>query len=252
MNLVNNAFEAIEITGKIVVSTGVQHLASHDPGTELPVPGKYIVLRVADTGSGIPVDVLQHIFEPFYTKKVMGRSGTGLGLAVVWNTLQEHGGTVDVESDDEGTVFTAYLPVSTENKQHSPEDDTVDLQGTGTVLVVDDEGLQRDIGREILTKLGYEVETVSSGEDALLYLQAHSVDLLLLDMLMEPGMSGLQTYREIIKIQPGQKAVIASGFSESDDVKDALQLGVARFIKKPYSMKNLGLVAKEVLFSGSS
>lgn len=252
MNLVNNAFEAIDGSGCITISTKVRHLSGHGKGEELLGGGDYIALAVVDSGPGITEDVLQHIFEPFYTKKVMGRSGTGLGLAVVWNTMQEHDGTVVVESSEKGTLFTAYLPVTTEDRKVAGGDDEVaNLQGAGTVLVVDDEEIQRDIGEQILTTLGYEVVAVESGEKAILYLQDNRVDLLLLDMLMDPGLNGLQTYRGIIKIHPGQKAIIVSGFSESADVKAVLELGTAKFIKKPYSMKDLGLAARELLFASS-
>ncbi|MCD6533121.1 MAG: response regulator [Deltaproteobacteria bacterium] len=247
MNLVNNAFEAIEMSGEILISTRTEQISNLDSKAGQLENGEYVVLRVADSGAGISDDNLEHVFEPFYTKKVMGRSGTGLGLAVVWSTVQEHDGVVDVESDEAGTTFTVYLPVTGEEKPARQESESPDLQGEGIILVVDDEVVQRDIGRRILTKLGYQVETVESGEKAVAYLQTHKVDLVLLDMLMDPGLNGLQTYAEIIKLYPGQKAVIASGFSESKDVKAALLLGVSSFIKKPYKMKNLGLVVKEAI-----
>ena len=247
MNLVNNAFEAIEKSGKVLISTEKQQVSNQDSGAGLLKNGEYVVVRVADSGPGISAAALQHIFEPFYTKKVMGRSGTGLGLAVVWNTVQEHNGVVEVESNDRGTTFTVYLPVTAEEKPALQEDENLDLRGAGIILVVDDESVQRDIGRRILTKLGYQVEIADSGENAVAYLQTHRVDLVLLDMLMDPGMNGLQTYTEIIKLYPGQKAVITSGFSESDNVKAARRLGVSKFIKKPYSIKELGLAVKEVL-----
>jgi len=113
MNLINNGFEAIKIAGKITLSSCSQRFTTQCPELPLLEPGKYILLEVSDNGSGIPAEFLQHIFEPFYSKKVMGRSGTGLGLAVVWNTVLEHKGTVDVESNDKGTVFTVYLPATT-------------------------------------------------------------------------------------------------------------------------------------------
>lgn len=247
MNLVNNAFEAIELNGKIVLSTTRQRFSSQHPEIPLLEAGEYILLRVSDSGSGIPDDALQHIFEPFYTKKVMGRSGTGLGLAVVWNTVQEHKGTVDVTSNDQGTTFTLYFPVTTDEKQVQTEDAKENLHGTASILVVDDERIQRDIGHRILSKLGYQVHTAASGESAVAYLQNYPVDLVLLDMLMDPGMNGYQTYKEINSLYPDQKAIIASGFSENDDVKAALQLGASEFIRKPYSIEQLGRAVKRVL-----
>ncbi|MBN4068881.1 response regulator, partial [Desulfotalea psychrophila] len=174
-------------------------------------------------------------------------SGTGLGLAVVWNSVLEHKGTVDVTSNDNGTTFTVYLPVTTKEKITITENEAEDLRGTASILVVDDEKLQRDISNNILTKLGYTVQTAESGENAIIYLQNHSVDLVLLDMLMEPGLNGYQTYKEISELHPGQKAIIVSGFSESNDVKATLQLGANEFIKKPYSIELLGRTVKSVL-----
>jgi DNA-binding NtrC family response regulator len=124
----------------------------------------------------------------------------------------------------------------------------MNLQGKGEkILVVDDEPQQRNLSRSMLEILGYTVVCKDSGENALLYLQNHRVDLVLLDMLMDPGINGRQTYEQMIKINPGQKAIIASGFSESDDVKAALALGAGGFIQKPYSIDQLGRAIKEVL-----
>ncbi len=107
--------------------------------------------------------------------------------------------------------------------------------------MVDDEYDQREIASVLLTELGYTVYTVSGGEEAVEYMKIQNADLLLVDMLMEPGMDGLDTYREILKIRPGMKALITSGFSESDRVKEALKLGAGVYIKKPYTMEKIGL-----------
>ena len=247
MNLVNNAFEAIDLAGTISISTTSHEFTDGQTEGPLLEAGNYIVLRVSDNGSGMSADTLQHIFEPFYTKKVMGRSGTGLGLAVVWNTVQEHGGIIDVSSNNQGTTFSLYFPVTTVERQHSTKGAKEELQGTASILVVDDEPIQRDISHKILTKLGYTVHTADSGESAVDYLKDHSVDLVLLDMLMDPGMNGYQTYKAINLLFPGQKAIIASGFSESNDVKATLELGANLFIKKPYSIAHLGQAVKQVL-----
>ena len=205
---------------------------------------------ISDTGSGILEKDLDHIFEPFYTKKVMGNlSGTGLGLTVVWNTMQEHNGAVIVNRSDNATIFELYFPATSETVPalDKQTDDSV-LQGNGEIiLVVDDEPQQRDLAGSMLTLLNYKAVCQDSGEKALTYLQGHQVDLVLLDMLMAPGMNGCQTYEQMISINPGQKAVIVSGFSESDDVKAALAMGAGRFIKKPYSMNQLARAIRETL-----
>jgi len=247
MNLVTNAMEAIEGTGSIVISTRNQFVDEKSAIKNGIGAGEYAILAITDNGNGIPEKDLEHIFEPFYTKKVMGISGTGLGLAVVWSSVLDHGGTVQVESSARGTVFVLYFPVS--EKAVRPKDANTGiegLKGSGeTILVVDDEPLQLDIASRMLTVLGYDPVCVGSGENAVAYLQENRVDMVLLDMLMDPGINGRQTYEHIIRIHPNQKAIIASGFSESHDVKMAQQLGARGFIKKPYSIEQLGRALKD-------
>lgn len=211
--------------------------------------GEYAVLAVSDEGSGISPGDLERIFEPFYTKKVMGRSGTGLGLAVVWNTVQDHKGYVNVTSSPKGTVFALYFPIT--RKEVAMEEGEVppeDFQGQGEkILVVDDEERQREIASGILTKLGYVAEAVSSGEEAIEYVKEHPVDLMVLDMVMPKGINGRQTYEEIIRIRPGQKAVIASGYSKTREVDISQELGAGKYLRKPYTLAKLGIAVKEEL-----
>jgi len=247
MNLVTNAIESIEGPGTVTVSTTNQSLASGQVDS-LIRGGDYVVFSVRDTGTGIAKEALNRIFEPFYSSKVMGRSGTGLGLAIVWNTVKEHDGIINVESDDTGTVFTMYFPPSKEEAVQPETQISIDsLKGSGHILVVDDEPQQRDVTSQMLTILGYSVDTVASGEEAVVFCRENTVDLLLLDMIMEPGINGAQTYKNIKELHPSQKAVIASGFSESADVKTAIQLGVGGFLKKPYSIEQLGQIIQQVL-----
>ncbi len=249
MNLINNGVEAIDSIGQIMVTTCNQYIDKPVSTKQFMEKGEYVVLHIADTGSGISCKDLEHVFEPFYSKKIMGRSGTGLGLAVVWNTVQDHKGTIIVKSDDSGTTFELYFPATRENRVAPDDEISVDnLQGSGEqILIVDDELQQQDIAKRILESLGYTVFSVSSGEEAVEFLQEKSVNLLLLDMIMDPGMNGLETYKEIIKIYPEQKAIIASGFSKSKNVKKVLRLGAGSFINKPYTIEQLGLVVQEEL-----
>jgi len=209
-----------------------------------------VVLRVSDTGTGIVPEDQQRIFEPFYTKKVMGRSGTGLGMSVVWNTVKDMGGYISLESmPDRGTTIELYFPATRQEiEEYTAATPLSKLMGTGqTILVVDDVAVQRNIAHAILTKLNYTVLTLPSGEEAIAFLRNHTVDLLLLDMIMEPGMDGLETYRAAVKLRPGQKAVIASGYTETDRVKEAQALGAGTFVKKPYTIEKLGLAVKREL-----
>lgn len=249
MNLVNNAAESIEDKGSITISTC--HSIVEKPFTQIfyVEKGEYAVLSITDTGSGIAKKDLEHIFEPFYTKKIMGISGTGLGLTVVWNTMQDHDGAITVESSDKGTTFHLYFPVCHDELSVLPEiNELKNLQGHGErILVVDDEPLQRDIAGKKLTVLGYKVHAESSGEEAIKFLKKHSVDLVLLDMIMDPGINGRQTYEEIIKMHPSQKAVIVTGFSENEEVIKAQQLGAEGFIKKPYTLEEIALAVQAEL-----
>jgi two-component system, cell cycle sensor histidine kinase and response regulator CckA len=123
-----------------------------------------------------------------------------------------------------------------------------DLYGSGEmILVVDDVKSQREISCEMLERLRYRTKAVSGGEEAIQYLKEHSVDLLLLDMIMDPGINGLETYKEIKNIHPGQKAIIVSGFAETEHVKETLKLGAGRFIRKPVNLEVLGVALKEEL-----
>ncbi len=250
MNLVNNGFESMADGGLLAIQTENRYLDKPLKLYDKVLEGEYVTLIISDMGSGIREQDLNRIFEPFYTSKKMGRSGTGLGMAVVWGTVQDHHGYVDCQSKvDEGTTFTLYFPVCRDevaSTVYVPE--FRELKGNGEkILLVDDIQEQLEIASMILIRLNYTVHTVSSGEKALSYLEDNSVDLVILDMIMEPGIDGLETYRAMIKKWPQQKAIIASGFAETERLNEALQLGVKTHLKKPYSINNLGKHVKEGL-----
>jgi two-component system cell cycle sensor histidine kinase/response regulator CckA len=183
----------------------------------------------------------------------MGRSGSGLGMAVVWGTVKDHQGYIDIRSTEgQGTVFELYFPV-TEAAQIKPKKDVSleHLRGDNeTILLIDDIFEQRVIGTSILRKRGYEVNSVDSGEKALEYLRHQPVDLLVLDMIMGTGMDGLDTFQAALEINPRQKAIIASGFSETERVKQTLDLGASKYLKKPYTMEKIGLAVRTALYPG--
>ncbi|UCD90331.1 MAG: PAS domain S-box protein, partial [Desulfobacterales bacterium] len=179
MNLVSNAAEAMEGSGNVTVSTMNRYMEKPLMGYDDVSVGEYVVLAVSDDGSGISSDDLERIFEPFYTKKVMGRSGTGLGLAVVWNVVQDHNGYIDVTTDKNGTTFELYFPITRE--EISGQDQSIPIKGYKgdgeTILVVDDVESQRKISCKMLDTLGYKTKAVSSGEEAAEYLKEHTIDL---------------------------------------------------------------------------
>ena len=249
MNLVSNAAEAQPTGGKITISTRNLYVDTPIQGYEEIREGDFVVLEIKDTGLGIATADLNRIFEPFYTKKVMGRSGTGLGMAVVWGTIHDHDGYLDVKSTEGvGTTFSLFFPVTREkitSKEFIPVEDY--LGKNETILVIDDVIEQREIAATILSKLNYSVTTVSSGEKAVTHLKDNSADLLILDMIMDPGIDGLETYRRIKELHPNQKAIIASGYSETDRVKETLRLGAGRYIRKPYTLEKIGIAVKDEL-----
>lgn len=243
MNLVNNAAEAIQDVGQVTISTKNVRLDAAYQGYEMIEPGEYVMIAIEDDGPGISERDIKQIFSPFYSKKVMGRSGTGLGLAVVWNTVHDHGGFIDVISSSQGTLFALYFPLNRDaafKPVRKPVSALNQYLGNGEkILVVDDQKSQREIASRLLSRLGYKPLTVKSGEEAVELIKNKRVDLVILDMLMDPGINGCETYQQIIQHVPGMKAIITSGYSTIEEINQATALGITQFIKKPYSLQEL-------------
>ena len=250
MNLVSNAAEAMPNGGKIIITAENRYIDKSIKSYDAVEEGDYVTLTVSDSGIGISPEDVERIFEPFYTKKTMGRSGTGLGMAVVWGTVKDHNGYIDVQSElGEGSTFTLYFPITRKKlPQEKQRISAEKYKGNGeSILVVDDVPQQREIASGMLTKLGYNVLSVPSGEEAIVYLKENNADLLVLDMIMRPGIDGLETYKKILQYHPEQKAVIASGYSESQQVKAAQNMGAGTYVRKPYSFEKIGLAVKSEL-----
>jgi CheY-like chemotaxis protein len=245
-----NAFEAQPDEGKIIIRTFNRYIDRAIKGYDQVLEGDYAVLEIIDQGVGIPPEDLNRIFEPFYTRKVMGRSGTGLGMAVVWGTVQDHDGYIDVESTvDKGSVFRLYFPATRETPscKEAPLPLTAYMGNGEKILVVDDVKEQREIATNLLGRLNYKVDTVESGIKAVEYLKHHPSDLVILDMIMEPGIDGLETYRRMLTIRPNQRAIIASGYSENHRVREAQRLGAGTYVRKPYMLEKIGLAVRREL-----
>lgn len=254
MNLISNAAEAMPYGGTVSIQTYKCDLENNIKGYENIQSGTYSVLCVGDTGTGIPEKDIEKIFEPFYTKKEMGRSGTGLGMAVIWGTVKDHKGFIDVKSiEGQGTKFTLYFPITEKmldkrEWQQSQPKNINEFKGHGeSILVVDDLEDQRKIAKDMLSVLGYSVITASSGNEAVEYIKNNTPDLVLIDMIMSPGIDGLDTYKKMLKYNPRQKSLIISGYAENRRVKELIKLGAGKYIKKPYTLTMLGSAIKNEL-----
>jgi two-component system, cell cycle sensor histidine kinase and response regulator CckA len=256
MNLVTNAAEATTDGGNIRIVTQNTYLDHPIRGYDAYREGDYVMLSVSDNGVGIPEQDIERIFEPFFSKKVIGRSGTGLGMTVIWGTVKDHAGHIDVASvKGQGTTFQLYFPATRMKQAHKKNDANrlPELQGDGeTILVVDDVKEQRELASSILRKLNYRVSTAANGADAVkMVSENQTIDIVILDMILIPGIDGLETFRRIREIKPDQKAIIVSGFSESDRVKEAKRLGAGAYIRKPYLIGSLARAVRKELMKPS-
>jgi len=234
--------------GVLSIGTYSMNVKDEKPSNKDLPSGRYNLLTIEDQGEGISEENKSKIFDPFFTtKNKSGKSGTGLGLSVVYSVLKDHGAYIDVESNNGiGTKFSIYFPETSVKRKRTGKDKQL-YKGSGSILVVDDRNEQRELATRILTILGYEVVSVESGQESIRYLKDNRTDLLWLDMILEDDMDGLETYKEIIKTNPDQKTIIVSGYSESDRVKEAEKLGVNGFIQKPYKIQEIGLKIRSVL-----
>ena len=211
----------------------------------------YWILRVQDTGVGMDTRTVAKIFDPFFSTKTKDK-GTGLGLAMVYNIVQQHGGFIDVYSEiGQGSTFSVYFPVFEDALAENKPDMGVELiMGKGLVMVVDDEEMIRHTAKEILETCGYSVIQASDGQEGLdiFRLRHREISVVLLDMIM-PKMSGKETYMEIKKIDPNLKVLFSSGFKQDERVEEVLQLGVQGFVQKPYTLQVLSSAINKVLKS---
>ncbi|MBU1564995.1 MAG: CHASE2 domain-containing protein [Proteobacteria bacterium] len=249
MNLLHNGMEAMPGGGNILVTTSNIHLDQAVDGYEHIPSGEYVCLSVADNGIGIPQPDLPRIFEPFFSRKEAKKSGTGLGMTIIWATVKDHQGYLDIHSQEgQGTVFTIYLPATAASSDHQQNRVVLeDYLGSGTILVVDDVAEQLHITSNMLRKIGYTVFTASSGNEAIAMVGKQQFDLILLDMIMPGGIDGLETYKKILSVSPKQKAIITSGYSKSDRVMEMQDLGAGTFVQKPFTLEQIGVAVKTLL-----
>ncbi len=254
MNLAVNAKDAMPQGGTLTMKTANWKAESSRPAGSAVIPaGNYVRLTVSDTGQGMEPGVLDHIFEPFFSTKGVGR-GTGLGLAMVYGIVKSHDGQITCQSaPGRGTSFDIFLP-SLEDGVATAEtkrEQAIPPRGQETILLVDDETVLRELGEEILVENGYRVLVAADGETGMEIYRARAadIDLVILDLNM-PGMGGRRCLDEILAVNPQAKVLIASGFSPNVSARETIQAGARGFIAKPYRLNELLLAVHDVLRSG--
>lgn len=249
LNLAINSTHAIKNSGRLTIYT------RNVPFNELPIfeetfprAEEYIEVKVEDTGCGIPDDKLSRIFEPFFTTK---EKGSGLGLAMVYGIVQNHDGAIKVDSTvGEGTTFTLYLPTSTyqEPAQKPPAPITQVRQGKGTILVIDDEEIVRNIAAKMLTRIGYEVITIADGHEAVDFYSKNQekVDLVIVDMMM-PRMDGRECFSALRQINPNVRAILSTGYSHNQAVQEVIDEGLLGYIGKPFDLQEIATAVENAI-----
>lgn len=251
LNLSLNARDSMPKGGKLLLELDNVEMTENDcisyPDAK---PGRYLVLMVGDTGSGIPKSIQEKIFDPFFTTKDQGK-GSGMGLSMVYGTVKNHGGFICLYSEENiGTCFRVYLPLYlSEPEQNAPSAEPQKLSaGHGRILVVDDEEVVRELVTDMLEALGYEVLTAVDGQEAIEQYREkkNEIDLILLDMIM-PRVGGKDCFMELKRMNPKVRAVLSTGYSRDGAAQEILDQGMMGFIQKPYRINQLSEVVSEAM-----
>jgi PAS domain S-box-containing protein len=248
LNLFVNSWQAMPGGGNLYLETENVYLEeNHEKPYEI-FPGPYVRISVTDTGIGMDNEIQQRIFEPFFTTKAVGR-GTGLGLASAYGIIKNHNGIIDVYSEiGHGAIFKIYLPASDKTVvRENPLAEKL-KKGTESILLVDDEEMVVDIGKELLEKLGYSVIPASGGSEAIKKFRQHKhqIDLVILDMIM-PDMSGSETFDNLKTIDPDIKILLSSGYSIDGQASEILNRGCNGFVQKPFNLEQISSKIREIL-----
>jgi len=246
INMGINADHAMPNGG--ILTVGTEDVILESPIEDIPA-GTYVVLKIQDTGTGIPEAIRLKIFDPFFTTKPKGK-GTGFGLAMVYSMVKNHHGYIHVQSEEgKGTTFSLYFPASHKKAITIKEmDSPMEFKGEGTILVVDNEEVLRQMLARMLTTLGYKVLEAENGADAIKTHKKHAseIKLVVLDMHM-PGMDGRETFHKLREANPELKVLISSGFMEGEDIQEVLAAGAAGLLGKPYGIKDISKKIHQVL-----
>jgi signal transduction histidine kinase/CheY-like chemotaxis protein len=260
MNLSVNARDAMPRGGALTIGIDTTRIDESYLGTHPEAHvGNFVRLRVTDTGCGMDSTTLAHIFEPFFTTKEVGK-GTGLGLATVYGIVKQHDGWLEVASEPGcGTTFNIFFPAGNEmavavKKETVPPAPAPVAGGTESILIVEDEPVLREMARAILESCGYSILEASSGKDALDVWNQHTaqIDLLLTDMVMPEGVSGIELAEKLLAAQPGLKIIFTSGYTADEVSPEVLARTRAQFLQKPYSHASLAKIVRECLDKNSA
>lgn len=253
-NLLQNALDAMGDSGRLTVRTENVYLDAPVGQYGAVNVGEYVKISVSDTGSGIPDEIKEKIFDPFFTTKRGGKKrGSGLGLSIVHGIVRDHHGYVDLETAvGKGSTFYVYLPIFRQEIK-IPDVDKLP-HGTERILVVDDDALQLRVLVEILAVLGYTAEGVPSGEEAFRALrEGKRYELVVLDMVLEKGWDGLETFKALRRIVPSQRVVLISGFTKAArNVAKAQELGAGTYLRKPLTIERVARVVRDELDAGQN
>ncbi|WP_289021166.1 ATP-binding protein [Desulfobacter postgatei] len=250
INLITNAYHAVDQSdGKINVQLKELCVTTNDLSPKLNSDGRYVMLRISDNGCGIEESIKNKIFDPYFTTKDKHK-GTGLGLALVYGIVQDHGGDILVDSKvGEGTVFSIYLPLLEGLPETEAEERTISFQpGLEHILLVDDEKPVAEIEKQMLNRLGYKVTMHTSSQEALECFRSNpeAFDLLLTDVTM-PGITGDRLAQEVLTIRPDIPVLLCTGFSENIDKRKAEQLGIKGFLMKPVGKSDMARTVRQIL-----
>ena len=248
VNLYVNAQQAMPGGGELTLKTRNVTLDDAYVRNYNVKPGNYVMVSVTDTGMGIDERTKERIFEPFFTTREMGR-GRGLGLASAYGIIRGHQGIINIYSEEgQGTTFNLFLPATDKAAVKETVPPKGLLEGSETILFVDDEDVIIDVNREILESLGYKVVAAKSGQEAIeAYRKLRGkIGLIILDMIM-PGMDGEATYDSLRKINDDVRVILSSGYSKNEQAKAILEKGCQAFIQKPFSISDLSMTIRQVL-----
>ncbi|MBI9074157.1 MAG: PAS domain S-box protein [Desulfatibacillum sp.] len=248
LNLLVNAWQAMPGGGIIYLRSENVTMDNRFAGSYCLPPGKYVRMSVTDTGDGMTPEVRKRVFDPFFTTKEITR-GTGLGLASAYGIIQNHGGIINVYSQEgQGATFNIYLPASAKAIVEETEAETTIVQGSETILLIDDEEVIISTGDEVLQALGYKTFVARSPHEALEIFKENmgKIDLVVMDMIM-PEMQGFELYDHLVRIKPEVKVLLSSGYSLNGQATTIMEKGCDGFIQKPFNLEQLSQKIRDIL-----